>query len=407
MKLLSLAAPRLLRKGCGVGEARELVGIIADVQLGNHRRFGGSAEGGVNARARMILDVLARALDRAVEVRCACVVVAGDLFDYARPEAALLAAVQRLFSQARERGTRIVVLRGNHDMASDAADDNAQAPLAGHASVVAKPTVKLVERAMGDAVALLLLPYSPAQREAGWLAPAVTQLADVAGDVAPQASRLLVMHAGIVGATTPPWLASTPGAVRYEELRVLMDAHAIDACVAGDWHGRRVWARDGATPPYYDVLQVGALVPTGWDNPGNRGRYGTIAFWSGHGLQWEELGGPRFIKCSTRAEAAAAVEAAWAEDRLFVQLPSLAAERDANLQWLAAALERGDIVGGEAPPDEREAQVEARAAAGSARAAETFDAALAGFVGEMTVDDGVQRERIIDRCRGYLAGGGG
>lgn len=67
------------------------------------------------------------------------------------------------------------------------------------------------------------------------------------------------------------------------------------------------------------VMQIGALIATGWDNPGLYG-YGTVAFWNGERLSWEELPGPRF--CTVRSdeeEKAVVAEAAKLGHNLFLR----------------------------------------------------------------------------------------
>lgn len=67
------------------------------------------------------------------------------------------------------------------------------------------------------------------------------------------------------------------------------------------------------------IMQIGALIATGWDNPGLYG-YGTVAFWNGERLSWEELPGPRF--CTVRSdeeEKAVVAEAAKLGHNLFLR----------------------------------------------------------------------------------------
>lgn len=67
------------------------------------------------------------------------------------------------------------------------------------------------------------------------------------------------------------------------------------------------------------VMQIGALCPSGFDNPGLHG-YGTVAFWDGERLSWEELPGPRF--CTVRSdeeEKAVVAEAAKLGHNLFLR----------------------------------------------------------------------------------------
>lgn len=385
------------------------VAIIADVQLGNHKRFGGAVVGSINARCRMILDVLSNAADRIVEERCTHLVVAGDLFDYVRPEAPLIAEVQRIFQRLRYADVNIILLRGNHDMVSTREGDTALAPLHPLAFVVDSP----VRMRLSDAAELLAVPFQPG-RVKDWLPPAVRALlspeglaggADAAtppaGSAAP--ARLLALHMGIKDEKTPPWLSSSQGAIDIADLFALSFECGITAVAAGDWHSRRAWLPPPGAPCRTRVLQVGALVPTGWDNPGIEG-YGTLAFWRPgevKPLTWEELRGPRFVKVRTQDEREAAFQAA-KHCTLFVSQVAGPEDVAAETEFWRAAAELHPLGGVEVLPDEGVAKSEALQAATIARSAETTQEALNAFVKNMPLKDGVRRDAVLTRSREYL-----
>lgn len=388
------------------------VAIIADVQLGNHKRFGGEVVGSINFRCRLILDVLAAAIDRIIEDRCTHLVVAGDLFDYVRPEAPLIARVQREFARfscLADGYRNIILMRGNHDMVSTLEGDSALAPLTPYARIIDRPT----RCALGDGAELLAVPFMPGAAK-DWLPQTVHALLAASeerasgGDAPPlaPAARLLALHMGIKDEKTPPWLQSSPAAIDLADLVTIAELGGIDAIVAGDWHARQRWDIGEV-----DILQVGALVPTGWDNPGLTG-YGTLAFWRPgeiKELTLEELPGPRFVKVKTSIERDELVKVMRKNTgrgslrlQLFVSHEVPPEEVQATVEFWKNVYENMPLGGFEVVPDASLAKAEAQQAASIARSAETVQEALVAYVKNMPLADGVRRDAVLTRSRSYL-----
>lgn len=374
------------------------VAIVADVQLGNHKRFGGPVVGSMNTRCRMILGVLRKAVERAVAEKCDHFVVCGDLFDYVRPEAPMIAAVQDILQYGVGEGLSFVLLRGNHDMVSTLEGDSALAPLRPYARVVDKPEVISIGGA-----AILAIPFQPGSVDT-WLPDVVAALA-----ACPERYRMIAMHMGIRDEKTPPWLAGSQGAVAVTKLFDLARKHNVRAVFAGDWHARRAW-RDMTYGPV-DVLQVGALVPTGWDNPGMRD-YGTLAFWRPAEVKpvsWVELPGPRFLKVRSSMErdtvhGDVTRPSSGGDLRIYVShdAPPEDVERETAF-WSAVAANLASSLGGfEVLPDGALAKEEARQAASAARSTETLQEALVTYVKHMPLKDGVRRAAVLERAKEYL-----
>ncbi len=371
--------------------------IVADVHVGNHKRFGGGVTGGINVRCRMVLDTLEAAVQGALAQKADAFIVAGDLLDYARPEAQILTEVQRILLPLGKAGCYSYLLRGNHEMVSGAPGDHALGPLA-------SAWVRVVEEPETHAVRggeLLLVPFrSGAAKD--WLPGALRALVGDPTTSPPATPRLLAVHMGIRDEKTPPWLANAPDAIDASTLLGLMADHWIAHCVAGNWHDRKRWIAGVASGS--EIQQCGALAPTGWDNPGAKG-YGTLVTWdSGSKLTWAELPGPRFLKTRTRDELEAALKfaASKPENRVFISdtaAPEDIAERVAFLQQ---ACETYDLAGVEVLPDETTALVQARTAASAARSAESMEEALKAFVTSMPLPDHVHRDAVFNRSREYL-----
>lgn len=249
--------------------------LIADVHLGNHHsgnpRIGGEMRSGLNGRAREIAESLRISGQKSSEN----LVVAGDLFDTPCPSPELVAAAMG----ALKDGARTIV--GNHDQTSWSQLHHALAPLTRQFNVSERPEV--VD--LGHSTAVVMVPFrnKPGPEH---LRESLDSL-DLPGSAA---RTLLVMHMGIEDGKTPPWLQGSRNSIGLNELAQIMDQHGIDDCASGDWHGHRLWKLGG-----HSITQIGALCPTGWDNPGLEG-YGSLIHWhlDGH-FEREEIPGPRFL----------------------------------------------------------------------------------------------------------------
>lgn len=372
--------------------------FVADVHLGNHKRFGGAVEASMNARCREGLAVFRAAAERAVATGVKAFVIAGDLFDVSRPEPALLAAVQEVLGFLKEHGVTVIALVGNHDMTSDARDDNAMAPLGPFAYIVYQPTVVLTE-----GLEVWAVPFKKG-KAADWLPAALEECARKPRQGKARA-RGLVIHMGLRDAKTPPWLANSHDAIDVDVLAALCAQHRIDQVFAGNWHDRQRWAFDldpdgeGEETWKVKLLQVGALVPTGFDNPGLNG-YGGLALWDGIGVKVETIPGPRFVKVFS-ADEVRDVSAVAAEAGHRVVYSYVAPPRE----LVSARNEMESITSGgdfEVVPDQALAAGAAKMAASRAASADNLDKAIAAYVASMSLPEAVSRESLLARVRTYL-----
>lgn len=244
--------------------------VVADVHIWNHKRHGGALVRGINRRAQLCLDVLREAV-RVANSEQARLIVAGDLVDSAGPiQPQLAAAIRQTLVQAWQ-GCRIIP--GNHDMT---ADNDA--------------SLEIYETVGQNILTAQGVSFYDQKPDICTMSFDCDMFHDTIRDVG-----LLVGHFGVYDDTFPPYLRSSKEAKHVDVLFAYMKERNIRCMMLGDWHGRRTWQRDGMT-----VMQVGALCPTGWDNPGGLG-YGTVALWDTETqeLTWRELPGPRF--CTVRS----------------------------------------------------------------------------------------------------------
>lgn len=345
--------------------------VIADVHLANHARFGGLVRRGVNQRAQHILDVLDAAVLAAPP---GDLFVLGDLFDVAKPEPSLIAAAQAVFSQRSDLTVRLLV--GNHDQTSESPGNHAMAPLSPVAEVYEVPTYLHPDKGRP---AVLVVPF------AAPMAPALDEAVLTHAHLLKERPWVLLGHWGIAADDSPVYLREGRDVVALSRLQeIAVEFPTLLGVAAGNWHTR--WMGGIRPPGFGPVLQVGALVPTGWDNPGPTG-YGTLARWD-QGWVSRELPGPRFV--TSVADAERVTKAGGVP---YLRLRGEAAPE--GLKVAGLVVEAGD---------DAEVTAAARTAAAAARSADTLEGALRAFVEAMPVPEGVSRLDVLAKARGFLAG---
>lgn len=392
--------------------------FVADVHVGNHRRFGGGLISGVNLRAAETLDVLKEAV-RIANKSGDTLVVLGDLCDTPRPTPQLLRAIGNALTPDASMSGPIVLLVGNHDRVSMAENDHALAPLdwIEGVRVVEKPSVMSVEASsIMNEQHLVLVPHNPA--------PAKEWLAQTVAELDPPKGGLLCIHLGVEDENTPWFLQGAADSIHVDILRELIDDHELAGVFAGNWHDRRVWEGPNGEP----IVQVGALVPTGFDNPGLEG-YGSVAHWHdsnqptlagrmsvpSSGVDFTEIEGPRFVTCKTvdaleKVLAASTTETegvvvppfnprigdvpSWVRAKYVTQSPTLL-EGEAEVEHLRDSFYELVV---EVAAQNMEAA--ATNAAEGVKQGKCFDEVLAEYVENM--DLGELAPEVLATVRGYL-----
>lgn len=363
------------------------IAFMADVHVGNPSTFGGPMVCGVNARGQKVLAALEGALKAAAD--CDAVVICGDLFDTSNPSPQMVKRVMDLCDIRRKTlddAPWLYILMGNHDMVSDVAGDNAIAPLAYIPGVVLveKPTA-ITWHAQHD---LVLIPFQTGDARE-WFPDAVREACKRLSEDKP---RVLAFHLGVADKNTPAFLKSAHDAIELEVLQGLMEECHIDFAYCGNWHNPHRWGK---------VIQCGALAPTGWDNPG--WEYGMV-----HKLDTRtglrsvnHIPGPRFVVASSGEQITSArVDAMQRKCELYLSLKGDAAGQ------LDEVRQMDGVFQARAVPDGEDAREATRAAAVAVRGAATLNDALARYIAQMPVGDGVERAKIHALAKKYLATGG-
>lgn len=321
------------------------IATVADVHVHSPIILGGERRLGLNARGWSIVETLRGATSVALEGNARWLVVAGDLFDTHRTAPQVIAAVAEVFAafiDATEGKGCVYLVRGNHDAASEEPGDSALAPLA-HVD-----GVRVIDKACGVRVpdcAVVFLPYQTGPANA-WVQVELGATREVLNRPQHgwngQTPVLAVVHAGIRDevAARNPWAAAAEDAVDLEVLRGAAADAGVSCVLAGNWHDYHAWETDGICPR---VVQIGALCPTGWDNPGLEG-YGGVEIWDSERpteTERYELPGPRFVYRLPEANP-------WPEleHKIYVHLKVPREHAAPARADVAAAKARGEIQGG-------------------------------------------------------------
>lgn len=382
------------------------IACVADVHAANHLRFGGSVREGQNQRSRLIVESLRAAHFEARRAGASHFLVAGDLFDSVHPTPQLVAEVADILAPGDASYPAVFLLPGNHDAGSAKIDDNALAPLARVPGIVVAdhPSVEAT-----PGWALFFAPYQPG-RAVDWLDATIRDSQSAPPMRAHIADKrvILVTHVGVADDDTNPHCRNAHDAVEASWLLFMMDTFGIDLALLGNWHDHKAWTDPTGAR---QIVQCGALAPTGFDNPGMAGYGGLILVDVPNDpsapMTWrrEEIPGPRFVQLD--ADFVGDVEATLANLIVAHKVPSgnLFVEWKVKPELLGASAEdlgRASMVlglgGFEVKPDAKLAQVQQRAAAHAAATAVQPEDAIGAFLDAMPLDAGVDRERLRARA---------
>ncbi|MAF30560.1 MAG: hypothetical protein CL819_15340 [Croceicoccus sp.] len=393
---------------------------IADIHIGNHLRFArGTMEAGINRRGRLVLDAFGHVLQHELDEPDAFF-IAGDLYDEVRPEPQLLAAGMRLLGDSiewhnnPEPPTSIIV--GNHEQASNLEGDHALGVFSRMARVVEKPQAYLEEGKQDEAGVLVwALPYRTDLRPQEYIESALAEMENRFDITTDYADAILLAHFGVEDQRTPPWLKGGHGSIHADVLHEIAAKAGISCVLAGDWHEHRSWRYDDGI----EIVQIGALVPTGFDNPSNvaqlhpdRDPYGSVITWDnskpkGKRCSRSVVQGPRFVKTKSSAEVEAALdEASDYGHELFVQVTASADAVTAMTRHIEELQARTTMpFHFEVVADHADVRRRIESAAISAKDAETTERAIAEYVFEMPLDEDLDPQEVNRLAQGFSKGG--
>jgi len=192
---------------------------------------------------------------------------------------------------------------------------------------------------------------------------------------------------------TPAYMRGSTGSIDVAALRTLKEANGIEHVFSGDWHDRGDW--------HPNIRQIGALVPTGWDNPGPY--YGNLVVFDSvtKSAMNHVIPGPRFLKLKHGEQLHRFPQKGM---QVYVQYtvdPAQVVEATAALQ---EQIDNDEVVAGEIVVSKVATAAAAVSAATAARAAETFEEAVDAYLKAAPIAQGVDRDEVARRVRLYLEG---
>jgi hypothetical protein len=181
-----------------------------------------------------------------------------------------------------------LLLVGNHDQVSAYSGDHAMAPLKvlQNVTVVDKSETFIVD----SDTPLAVVPFKPGSARE-WLPAELGKLGDLTG-------YTVCVHLGIMDGNTPVYMQNVHDAIHVDDLVSLKRKHGFRHVIAGNWHHHDFW---DLHEQRLTVVQTGALVPTGFANPGLHG-YGTVGLIRKDRFSKHIVVGPRYVKVRSLQE---------------------------------------------------------------------------------------------------------
>lgn len=383
------------------------IAAIADVHLANHKKWGGELYSGINYRAKLILTAMQEALiaGSGVSFSADMTVICGDIFDHTKPTPQLMAEAMKTLSM-RGTASKLIAMVGNHDQVSVMPDDHALGPF-NHivgGDVISQPTT------LGNKdTALIFIPFVTTdlaldQYLYNWLDEYVQ---DAEGSL--RKNRILFLHAGISDDATPFFLKGAHDSIRADRLFDLMEQFEIEVVVAGNWHNHQIW-QSGTKR----IVQCGALVPTGFDNPSNDptslSSYGRVIcidtkLAKGNWVASRLINGPRFVTTDWESLIADDTVLHYGEKlghKMFLhvtaQLPHMAAAKS----YCEELLQTYVIEGYELFPDKSTISEAAHKAARLMNYSTTIDEALVDYVKHIELPKEIKRKALVRKLKEYI-----
>lgn len=386
------------------------IAFIADPHIGNHRRFGGVYQRGINERCKEAILVLERAVNLAVREGCDHLFILGDLFDNANPNPRIVAKVQEVLTS----DCVVIILPGNHDSYSSEENDNCLGPLSPVATVVNGPTFSVFRN-----IEVLSLPYRVGRVD-DWLPEEVSKvwgeglrgIGIAKPSASSGASRVLASHFGIRFDNIPSHLLRDECSVSMPILRDLCERFSLDLVVAGHWHSYH-FERIGNT----EVIQVGALCPTGFRDLGTN-NYGRLIEWpdtrcgSDRGVIGSRqfvLPGLRFLKgegfCGLREAEDLFKMGAPSGSKLCMDWQVDLKSLDYSRKELDREIATGRVYRGSVNVKPVDLSSRVREAARSVRDRSGIRSAILEYINSLEMPEGVDRRGVLTTTLNYLGAG--
>lgn len=352
------------------------VAFCADIHIGNHRKFGGAFKSGVNQRCRMVLDTLEAAVKRAQEAGCSSFYVLGDLFDDSKPSPQIISEVGRIFENT---DMLVFVILGNHDQVSHEPNDHALGPLR-----MLRNVCVIEDHYLTDYEALISFKN---QSTVDLLKSTLKKHPATAhGSV-----KYMGVHMGVSDNDTPEWLLKNPADfITADQLARIAKKNQFTHVFAGNWHNRLEVEHNGI-----QIIQIGALCPTGFDNPGLDYGYVDILDTVSGNRDLLTIPGPRFLTAHFNQHW----EIHTNSDKTFLRMKCRPGDMKAATAYVQDLKAKGSILDGEVVTEHEETRHAVDSAVQATNAG--FTKELVKFVEELS-NDPVRRAEVLAKVTEYL-----
>lgn len=257
--------------------------IAGDIHLHNWPAFADPGHlPGLNTRAEQIVRCVGAVLRQAEKHACQRVVFLGDIFETHKPSIALQHA---LAEQLVSTSASTILMVGNHDRISMSPDD--------HALAMFKhlPATKVIQ-ASSITDDLVMIPWSTNNVTDEIHARLSHANADF--------PKVLCLHAGLYDKSEAPRAEQgnrdAHDAIEVNSLVKICRRYNIRRVFSGHWHAHREYTHG----PELTITQLGALVPSGFNNAEHTSRYGQCVVVDEHlNVTPVQISGPRFLRATT------------------------------------------------------------------------------------------------------------
>lgn len=380
------------------------IAIVSDCHVANFPAFGGPKKAGLNSRCDIALDVLDQAYEKALKEDCKVFMIAGDLFDTDRPTPQIITAAQELFS--KEIFNAILV--GTHDPTSFTEKDHALGPLQDRCKIIDKPHIIRDPR-----VAIISIPVQEGNAS-DYLISSLESLRNDLQKIPANNKQILVTHIGISDSDTSAYLKDGTDSISVSSLKGICEDFGISYVFSGHWHSRKIWHNF----KHVNIVQLGALCPTGFDNPGFEG-YGTLLIFDTDSNDYAitEIPGPRFIKANlprgtdsdewVNLVTECSAQKKTLDTKIFLKvtttpknvIPMLVRAQGIPAENFGDTHLFSEVI---VLVDKEVTEQAAREAATAAKSAKTLIQSVEAFVSKMPLDQGVNRKNVLARAKKYL-----
>jgi len=202
---------------------------------------------------------------------------------------------------------------------------------------------------------------------------------------------------GVSDSSTPEYLRGSKDSIGVASVLNMCSRNGISNAFAGNWHFNAIW--EGK------VCQMGALCPTGFDNPG-QDEYGWVCIYDSIKDSLDRIigvKGPRFFSVRMGDSMEEIQFAKESGNSVYLSITHKVDERVVARALLEEYLQKGWITDGKLVPDKTSKQENARQIAQKVKEARSLQEAIIEAVGVLDLDEGVNRQEIIRRTEAYLS----